>query len=237
MELFERIKTYLDFTKEESLNLLAAALVFGFIFAFKSWSFVNLIIAILIVLLSFLVHLTAQKIAALRYGYKVEFKIGWFALIIPLILVFISNGKMWWLIIPGGVHFSLLAGLRLGRFRYGLNYWTMGITALVGPIASILLATIFKQIDIWFFASSSVVFHNIFIFNLAYAMAQMLPIPPLDGHYLFYASRLTYVFLAGTIITYSILSISFALYSWIFALLAGGLAWLIFYIKFERTAW
>ena len=237
MEMFERIKTYLDFSKEEAVNLLTAALVFGFIFAFRKWSFTNLIIAIIIALLSFLFHLTAQKIAALHYGYKVEFKIGWFALLIPLVLVFISNGQIWWLIIPGGVHFSLLAGLRVGRFRYGLNYLTMGTISLIGPIASIILATVFKQIDIWFFASSSVVFHNIFIFNLAYAVSQMLPIPPLDGHYMFYASRLSYVFIFGTILTYAILAISFSLYSWVFALLAGGLAWLIFYITFERTAW
>jgi len=237
MELYERIKTYLNFTKEEILDLSIAAVFFGFIFAFKDFSLINVIIAILIALLSFLFHVSAQKIVGLKKGYKTEFKISWFALIIPLILVFISNGKMWWLIIPGGVSFSILAGLRIGKFRYGLNHWDMGMVALSGPIFSIILATIFKQIDIWFFAASSTVLHSIFVFNLAYAVCQMLPFPPLDGHYLFYASRLTYVFIFGTILTYTVLSVSFAVYSWIFALLAGGLAWLIFYLKFERTAW
>ncbi|MEE9525267.1 MAG: hypothetical protein V3V78_01520 [Candidatus Woesearchaeota archaeon] len=236
-ELFERAKTYLSFTKEEFLELAIAALLFGFVFAFRQWSVPNLFVSILIAGLSVLFHITAQKIAALHYGYKAEFKVWWVGLIIPLIFVFISNGTLWWLIIPGGLTFSLLAGLRLGKFRYGLNYEAMGVISLIGPVASIVLATIFKQIDIWFFASSSVIFHNIFIFNLAYAVCQLLPIPPLDGHYLFYASRLTYSFLFGTIFTYVILALVFTFYSWIFALLAGGLIWLIYYVGFERKVW
>ncbi|MBD3355318.1 hypothetical protein GF361_05020 [Candidatus Woesearchaeota archaeon] len=236
-ELLERIRTYLSFSKDETLTILISSIIIGFVFAFRQWNITNLVVSILIVALSFLFHITTQKIIALHYGYKVQYKIWWPGHIIPLILVFATNGRAWWLIIPGGISFSLLAGLRLGRFRYGLNYGTMGVVSLMGPVASIVLATIFKQIDVWFFAGSSVVFNSIFIFNLAYAVSQLLPIPPLDGHYLFYASRLTYIFIFGTIFTYTVFSLLFTLYSWIFALLAGGLAWLIFYITFERTAW
>ncbi|MBR9692267.1 hypothetical protein GOV06_05790 [Candidatus Woesearchaeota archaeon] len=237
MEWIERIKTYLTFSKDEALSILISALVLGFVFSFQEWSVTNLFIGILIAGLSLLFHITAQKIAALKVGFKAEYNLWWFGLLIPLILVFVSNGRLWWVIIPGGVSFSLLAGLRLGKFRYGLNYWPMGVIGLIGPIASIILATIFKQIDIWFFASSSIIFHKIFIFNLAYAVCQMLPIPPLDGHYMFYASRMWYAFLFGTILTYTILAIAFSVYSWIFALTAGGLIWLIYYIGFERKAW
>jgi len=81
---------------------------------------------------------------------------------------------------------------------------------------------------------TSVLFNSIFIFNLAYAVGQMLPIPPLDGHYLVFASRLWYAFLFGTIVTYVLLALLVSVYSWIFAVIAGGLIWLIFYTTFEK---
>jgi hypothetical protein len=237
VELFERVKTYLSFGKQESLDILISAIIIGFIFAFREWSITNLITAVLMAGLSILFHVTCQKIAGLKVGFKVDYKIWWYGILASLMLAFVSNGKFWWLILPGGISFSLLAGLRLGRYRYGMNYLPMGIVGLIGPISSIVLATVFKNIDIWFMASSSVLFDNIFKFNLAYAVCQMLPIPPLDGHYLVYASRLWYAFLFGTILTYTILAVIFSVYSWIFALIAGGLIWLIYYTAFERGAW
>ena len=234
MEWFERVKTYLSFSKDELLNMLLATIIIGFVFSFRNFSNINLFLAILTVALSILFHVTAQKIAALRIGFKTVFKISWYGLLISLMLIFVTNGRTWWLVLPGGVTFSILAGLRLGRMRYGLNYGTMGSIGLVGPAASLLLATIFKQVDIWFFANSSTVLHNIFIFNLAYAVCEMLPIPPLDGHYMFYASRLWYVFLFVIILVYSLLAAYFNLYSWIFAIIAGALGWLIYYLTVER---
>jgi hypothetical protein len=237
VELFERIKTYLTFNKEEVLGILISALVLGFVFTFGDWSIKNMVLAAIIALLSLLFHIVAQKIAALQVGFKVDYKIWWYGLIAALIFTFVSNGKFWWLLIPGGISFSLLAGLRLGRYRYGLNYWPMGIIGFIGPIASIVLATIFKNIEIYVLSAPNPLFHKIFIFNLAYAVCQMLPIPPLDGHYMFYASRLWYAFLFGTIVAYAILAVWLSFYSWIFALLIGGLCWLIFYVGFERKAW
>jgi len=237
VELIERIKEYLTFNKEEAIGLMVSALVIGFVFAFKDWSLSNFVLAVIIALLSFLFHTTAQKIAALKVGFKAEYKVWWYGLGISAILAFVSNGRFWWIILPGGVSFSLLAGLRLGRFRYGLNYLPMGAIGLTGPIASIVLGTIFKNINMWFLADSSILFNNIFIFNLAYAVCQMLPIPPLDGHYMFYASRLWYAFLFGAIAVYAVLAIALGFYSWIIALLAGALIWLVYYISFEKGAW
>ena len=234
VELFERVKTYLSFSRQELLDLLLGALVLGFVFSFRDWGFGKFSIAVLIALLSILFHVVSQKIIALKVGFHAEYKIWWTGLGIAMILAFISNGSTWWILVPGGVSFSLMAGLRLGRSRYGLNYFPMGMVGLVGAISSIVLATIFKSIDLWFLGGSSVIFNSIFIFNLAYAVGSMLPIPPLDGHYLFYSSRLWYVFLFVTVVTYTVLSISFGIYSWIFALIAGGIAWLSFYIGAER---
>ena len=61
VELIERIKEYLTFNKEEAIGLMVSALVIGFVFAFKDWSLSNFVLAVIIALLSFLFHTTAQK--------------------------------------------------------------------------------------------------------------------------------------------------------------------------------
>jgi hypothetical protein len=65
----------------------------------------------------------------------------------------------------------------------------------------------------------------------------MLPIPPLDGHYMFYASRSAYAFLLATIVIYVVLVLVLGVYSWVWAIIIGAVLWLIYYIKFERVAW
>lgn len=236
-DLIDKIKRYFRFSKEEIKSLLLASVIIGFIFTFRDFTLFNLICAILIIAISIAFHVSAQKISALYVGFGAEFKLWWYGLLISLVICFISNGTVWWLILPGGIIFSMLARHRLGRFRYGLNYWPMGVIGFSGPIASIVLGTIFKNIELYIFHATVPLLHNIFIFNLVFAVCSMLPIPPLDGHYMFYGSRPWFAFLFGTIATYAILTIIFGVYSWIWALIVGGISWLIYYISFERTAW
>ncbi|MCH7535358.1 MAG: hypothetical protein IH948_06370, partial [Bacteroidetes bacterium] len=61
----------------------------------------NLFNAILIVALSLLVHISVQRIWALGTGYRLEWRMWSFGLLLGLILVFLTNGKFW-LIVPGG---------------------------------------------------------------------------------------------------------------------------------------
>ena len=122
----------------------------------------------------------------------------------------------------------MLAKYRLGKFRYGLNYL---------PIASIAFGTIFKNIELYlpFIPINPLLLNNIFIFNLVLAVCTMLPIPPLDGHFLFYASRMWYVFLFATIFFYTVLTIVFEIYSWIWAIIIGLVILSVYYIYFERN--
>lgn len=236
-ELLDKIKRHYRFNKEETKHIVICSLIIGFIFSFRNFSIINLIYAVILVTISIFFHVSAQKIAALRIGYNVEFKLWWYGLLSALIVTFISNGKLWWIVLPGGITFSLVAGHRLGQFRYGLNYRTMGIIGFIGPIASIVLGTFFKNIEIYILNSLAPFLQEFFIFNLVYAVCSMLPIPPLDGHYMFFASRPLFAFLFGTIFAYAIFTLVFGLYSWIWALLIGIIIWLIYYISFERGTW
>ncbi len=235
-DFIDKIKRYFRFSKEEIKAVLISTAIIGFVLAFKDFSLFNLIAALAMVLVSIVFHVSAQKIAGLSIGFGAEYRVWWYGLLIGLAAIFITNGNVWWLVLPGGIIFSMLARHRLGKFRYGLNYFPMGIIAFVGPIASIVLGSIFMNFNLYVLTVPNPLITKIFFFNLAYAVCSMLPIPPMDGHYLFYSSRMWYSFLFGAIFAYAIL-VAFELYSWIWALLIGGVIWLIYYISFERGAW
>ena len=146
MELLERIKRDVRFSLDEVKAISISALILGFVFAFGNWSVFNFIAAVLIVLISITFHVYAQKIVGVKLGAKVEYKLWWYGLLASLVLVFITNGKIWWLIVPGGFTAAILAKYRIGKFRFGLNYRVLGFIGLTGPIASIIFGSIFKNL-------------------------------------------------------------------------------------------
>lgn len=236
MELIERIKRDFGFSADEIKGLVIATLVLAFIFTFREWSLSNLFYSVLIIALSLIVHVSCQKIVGLHLGVKVDFRIWWYGLLASVVAVFISNGRVWWLIIPGGVVISIIAKYRLGKFRYGLGYHLMGIVGLTGPVASIVLGSIFKNINLYTPITSPLL-DKIFIWNLVYAVFCLMPIPPLDGHYTFFAGRLTYAFVAGSIFVYCMLILLLGIYSFIWAIIGGGIIYVVYYVLFERVYW
>ncbi|MBW2978114.1 hypothetical protein KY331_04680 [Candidatus Woesearchaeota archaeon] len=244
-EMLDRIKKYFSFDIEELKSVAVGSLIIGFMISFGEWGvgkfdffygLYHLVGGILIAAASILFHVSAQKILGLRLGFTTKYKMWWYGLLIGLIITFITNGKIWWIIIPGGVTCSIIGKYRLGKFRYGLNYIALGFIGIIGPLASIIFGTIFKNLDI-FLSITHPLINKIFIFNLVYAICTMLPIPPLDGHLTFFASRVWYVFLFSLIFVYAVLIILFSIYSWIIALAMGGLIVLLYYIFYERLAW
>ena len=76
--------------------------------------------------------------------------------------------------------------------------------------------------------------NELFVLNLSFAAWNLLPIPPLDGSKVFYYSRLTYVFIFGSIASYVFMVYFLNIYSYIYALLIGCVIWLLYYIFLER---
>ena len=84
-----------------------------------------------------------QRIYALHYGLEAKYRIWWYGVLVAVLITFLTKGYIV-LAIPGGMVFVIIAGYRLGEFRYGLNYFALGTIAMMGPIANMLLALFFK---------------------------------------------------------------------------------------------
>jgi len=208
LDLKDKIKRYFAFTKEEIKSLTIVILLLGFIIGFNdgrasgSIDFfygLNMISSIIIVALTVLVHVATQRIIALQAGYKLVFRLWWYGLAASVILAFVTNGKFW-VLLPGGIVAMMLEKHRLGKFRYGLNYWPLGLIGFAGPLANVLLALFLRMITKISIFSGNVLLEKAILVNLVYAVFTYLPIPPLDGFNLMYASRLTYFFTAGLIL-------------------------------------
>jgi Zn-dependent protease len=149
--------------------------------------------------------------------------------------VFLTNGKFW-LILPGGFIVHHLAGHRLGWFRYDINWWAVGLIAVMGPLASIIIAILFKALSA---AAVNSLIQKLIMFNIAYALYSLLPIPPLDGSKTFYGSRMLYAFSTTGIVAAAILltlniSVGIAV---IASFLIGIVLWVLYYIFFESKIW
>ncbi|MBI2208110.1 hypothetical protein HYU50_01295 [Candidatus Woesearchaeota archaeon] len=245
VDLWDKLKRYFAFTPNEIKGLVIAILVTAFIISFNDWGkgsevdisfgFFNFFNAILIVTLSFLVHISTQRIWSLGTGYRLEWRMWGFGLLLGLIFAFLTNGKFW-LILPGGIIVYHLGGHRLGWFRYGINWWALGLIALMGTFATMLLAVIFKAISGIFV---NALIQKMITFNIVYAMYSLLPIPPLDGSKTFYGSRMLYAFsTAGLIAAAVMLTLNISiLIAVVSSLLIAIALWILYYVFFEWKAW
>lgn len=242
----DTVRKYFWFSKEELKSLAIVIVVFAFIFSFREWGYEtfdffiglgNFFRAIIIVALGLLIHEAGQRLAAIKVGFKTEVKVWWYGIIAALILCFLSSGNLMFFAATG-MWIHHMAAHRLGYFRYGPNVQAFGVIALMGPVANILAATIVKflQVNLHLIPLDSVFAQKFFFFNWLFAVLNLLPIPPLDGSRLLFYSRLTYAFIFGSIAGYLVLY-SLGVYSYILALLIGGIVWLVFYVFFESAWW
>lgn len=245
-DLKDKIKRYFRFSNDEMKGIIIAILIIGFIISFKEWGYEkfswtiglrNLLSSIMISAACIIVCQTAHKVAALKAGFTAEFKMWMYGLIVGLVLILVSRGNLWF-IAPGGITIYHMATHRLGYFRYGVNMWALGMVSLAGPLAVILFGGFFKTLILYTALPLNVFLVNkLFNFSLIYAFFNLLPIPPLVGANLFFASRNWYVFIMGIVASYVFMFLVFNFYSYIWAIIIGFIIWLIYYSVFEKGYW
>ncbi len=244
VDLLDKIKRYYKFTTHELRGLLISIFVIAFIISFREWGvesfdfsagLLNLFNAILIVALSILVHDAGQRIWGLSIGFRVEYKMWTFGLLVALIIAFITNGRFW-LIVPAGFLLHHLAGHRLGFFRYGINYFGQAMVALAGPLFTFMLIILLKILNSLY---PNPLIQNAIIFNVVYVITSLLPIPPLDGSKIYFGSRMLYAFVLPAMVVASILMIINipVFFAIVLSFLVGVVLWLVYYISFEKDVW
>ncbi|MBI4450750.1 hypothetical protein HY642_02130 [Candidatus Woesearchaeota archaeon] len=232
------IKEAVSFSKTEWTEFIVIVLVLAFARSFDKWGtdafdaqtgLVNLALAIAFVSVTLFVHNAAQRAYGASIGYKVEQKIWWYGLAFSLLIAAASAGKLGWYMATG-TYAAIIAHRRIGKFYFGPNVEDMGMIALMGPLANVLLSGVAETL---YFTTGAAWLHEVFLFNLLFAAQQLVPIPPLDGSRVFFASRGLYIAVFAAISTYVLLLFFFAYYSYLIAVIVGIVAWILWYALFE----
>lgn len=195
----EKIRRHFTFNYEETRLLILYIIVLGFIVGFndgrETFNLIlwlrNLINCIIIITLTLLVHESAKKIVGLHFGQRTELKLWVPGLAIGAVLALFTNGE-WIFIVSGGMIAHMMTVTRIGRFRYGFSYNDMGIIAAAGPLANLGLAILLTLLG--GLLPGGALLSKAITINLLFAIYNMLPIPPLSGAMVLFASRSWYVF-------------------------------------------
>jgi len=231
-ELAFRIKRFYRWEQREARDIFVTIVVVSLIFGFNDgrdsfnlifW-LLNLLKVFIIVAMGVLVYDGAMKVAALQQGYRAEYRMWPTGLAMGVIITLLTGGAFP-VVLHGGLHLHHHMILRMGKFRYGLNVMSQGMISASGAVAHMVLMTLAlmmsRQLGIMpgFFDTMATI-------NGVMMIYQLLPIPKTNGIHIFFMSRLGYVFIAGTLVAYALLTLV-KVYSWILALIIGGLCWLL----------
>jgi Zn-dependent protease len=192
----DKIKRYFGFNATERNWLIASVFLLAFIAGFNdgsktfSWSnwLGNYFLCAIAIAIAIFVHEAARRIMGLEQGFRVEFKPFMYGLIAGLVLAFMSNGRLIFLAY-GGIQFHMLEAHRLGYFRHRTSLNVLGRVSAIACLANLVLALIFKAMV---FLPDAII-HKFVLINVLFAITNLLPIPPLDGVNLLYASRIIYM--------------------------------------------
>lgn len=214
----DRIRRYYVFSKNELLWLAVSVLGMAFIvgFSFEGEEFVlgkfisNFILSVVAVAIAVFVHESAHRIFGLNMGYKTEFKPFLYGLLAGIILAFMTYGKVIFLAYSG-VFLNIMEKHRLGYFRYQLGYFDLGKVSLMGVLANLFLAVVVKGIG---FLPEPLA-DKIVLVNVLFAITNVLPIPPLDGANIMYASKTFYPIVFGAVISCGVLLLTGWLNVWL----------------------
>ena len=231
----DRIKRYFPFGTTELIWIGVSILVMAFIvgFRFEGQEFIlsifltNFTLSIIAVTLAVLVHETAHRLIGLNMGYKTEFRPFMYGLVAGVILAFMTSGKVIFLAYSG-IFLDLMEKHRLGYFRYRLGHFDLGKASFAGVLANLLVAAAVKGMG---FLPAPLA-DKLVLVNVLFAITNALPIPPLDGANIMFASKTAYPFVLGAIISCGLLLLMHGISAWVAiaaALVIGLLTAILFF--------
>ena len=209
-DFLSAFRHYFRFSKEEIMACIISVFALAFIVSFKEWGYgdkfefytgiYNLFKAVIIVSIVLGLQIIITKIQALNWGFRAEFKIWWYGILVGIMLAFLTKGSFWFLA-SGGIFFHHLATHRLGWFRYGVNMMETAVCCMLGSLSSLVVAIFFKIL--LYISPGSLFFEKGVIVAAFLALYSMIPLPPLNGSRMFFWSRLNYSLVMGSIIGFN----------------------------------
>lgn len=244
IDYMDKLKRYFLPERREFLSMLPPVVAMAFIISFKEWGgeqfdasagLVNFVRALVIVLISFLVFDAGQRLWGLGVGFRLRFKVWPIGILLGLVVCFLTNGSLW-LLLPSGFLVEHLPGHRLGFFRYGINLFPQALMALAGVFACIILIMLVK---IFSFVLPAAFVEKTVLFNVVFAITQLVPIPPLAGSKIYFGSRMLYAFwMPAAVAMLVLLSLDIPVFISIGAsILVALVLWFFYYILFEQYSW
>lgn len=156
------------------------------IFSGGNW-LLTFILSVVIISISLFVKLYTQKRVGKKYDCDVIYKFDYNLFIIALLLGIITNGGV---ILAAIGSISIMSGLytRLGHKFVNISLREKGLISLSGPMSNVLLALA----SLLLYPINPTLFQLSLNLNVFIALFSLLPIPPLEGHNVFFWNRLTW---------------------------------------------
>lgn len=234
--LLDKARRYAPYSNNEWKYFFIAwpllALILGFddgseSFELSRW-LANFLLGAVAIALVIFIHEIVQRVTGLEQGFKITSKPFMYGLLAGIILSIMTNGRVMFMA-HKSFHMDTLEAHRLGYFRYHRSYFAQGKIAFLGSVCVILAAVFLNYVSIL-----PREFTEVFIeAAVVYSISNMLPIPPLDGALLMYASRLIYFFTFGAILGMAVV-LKFGENIWILiaSMIIMGLLIHLFYFRF-----
>jgi Zn-dependent protease len=240
----DKAQRYARFSSIEWREFWLAGIILALILSWNEWGSVefdfwvgaaNVLIGLVMASIALYVHHMAQRLWAVKEGLKVEHKLWLYGAGIGAVTMILTRGAFSMLGVTG-TYITPLDVHRLGRYRYGAQMKQIAMVTLMGPLAVLIVAGFVKSLALYTsLPLPTALVDRFFIFMIAFAAWNLLPIPPLDGSRIIYSSRLLYAFVAGGVVGYTLLIMFGGVYSWVWGLAIGAFTWLMFYIILERS--
>ena len=236
----DKAKRYWPLEGFEKRGLVISLIILSLIFFLHffgeteiDWGFGirKFLLTLLFVAIAFLIRELAIRTIATWLGYRAQYKAWILGLVVGIIIIFVSYGKLIFLA-AGTLVITHLPIHRLGKGYYELNMKHLGWIAMASPIANMLFAIILKSLSVW---TGLAFFEKAMMINIWIALFDMVPIPPFNGSRTFFGSRYVYIFVLGALIGCAVLLKRMTgILPILGAIVLGALMLLIFFIYVDK---
>ena len=235
----EELKDFGKVTYKELFSIVIVSFFIGIImnvyFWYKQGSMLltdmvlSFIFTFLAALIIFLIRLWAQKKVAAKKGYITAYTIHKYTLPASIFLTLFFYGFIPY-VSTGDLKITISKRLRLGSFRYGLNYKDLALIGLAAPVSTILLMILIKPI---YLATGNGFIHSFVQTAAAITICGLLPINGQEGFSIFFYRRWLYVIAITFAVVYFFLILAAGVFSYVVAAIIALLMFWIYQQEFN----